>query len=228
MIILALDTSTAQGGVAVLERDQVLASRTWARRGSHSELLTSEIEKCLADAGRTVRDVERIALGHGPGSFTGIRVAVNAARTLAYTLSIPVAVFETGEILAANVPRSALPPVALVNAQKNAVFASRFERDGDEWKQAGATTMVEADGLEKIVTSPHLCVGDGFDALFPTLTPTLIPNLIRDAKVSDFPSPEALGRLAWKTRDTRPPLVWKDVQALYIRASGAEEKLKEP
>ncbi|MES2965719.1 MAG: tRNA (adenosine(37)-N6)-threonylcarbamoyltransferase complex dimerization subunit type 1 TsaB [Bdellovibrionota bacterium] len=222
MIVLALDTSTARGGVAVFERDRVLSSRSWDRKGSHSEFLTAEIESCLKDAGRTVRDLERLALGNGPGSFTGIRVAVNAARSLAYALTIPIAVFDTTEILSAAVARRDLPVVTLVNAQKNAVFAATFV-DGS---RTSGPTMVEAGGLDSLLTTPHLCVGDGYVALFPALTPTLIAKLVRDPAQSDFPSAETLGRIAWESRDTRPPLVWKDAQALYIRASGAEENLK--
>lgn len=227
MIILALDTSTAQGGVAVLEGDRTLATRSWERKGSHSELLTAEIENCLKDAGRKIGQLQMIALGHGPGSFTGIRVAVNAARTLAYTLSIPVSVFDTNEILAAMVMRSDLPVLALVNAQKNAVFAATFSHGATEPRARTLdTTMVEAHELEALIKTPHLCLGDGYEALFSTLTPDLLVNLVRDPAVRDFPSAETLGRLAWLSRDSRPPLVWKDVQALYIRASGAEEKLK--
>ena len=226
MIVLALDTSTAEGSVAVLERERVLASRKWARRGSHSELLTAEIENCLRDSGLAVSKLQALALGNGPGSFTGIRVAVNAARSLAYSLSIPVYVYDTTEILAEGISHSDLPVVALVNAQKNAVFASTFSKSKNEWVRMTSPSMVEVGGLEALVKTRHLCVGDGYEALAPLLTPTLVANLVRDPSMSDFPSAEMLGKMAWNRRTERKPLVWKDVQALYIRASGAEEMLK--
>lgn len=226
MILLALDTSTAEGSVAVLERDRLLATRKWSRKGSHSELLTHEIEECLKDAGLSPAKLEGICVGVGPGSFTGIRVAVNTARTLGYALSLPIFTYDTTELLAEGVRKSHLPAVTMVNAQKNAVFVSTFAIRADIWVRETALTMVEVDGLESLVPGPRLCVGDGFDAIFPLLTPTLVSNLVRDPNQSDFPSAEVLGRTAWRNRDSRPPLVWKDVQALYIRASGAEEKLK--
>ena len=103
MFTLALDTSTSQGGVAVLEGERVLSRIVWSREKSHSEFLTPNIETCLRDAGLEVRALDRIAVGRGPGSFTGIRVAINAARALAYALSKPVFTFDTMEILAAGV-----------------------------------------------------------------------------------------------------------------------------
>jgi tRNA threonylcarbamoyladenosine biosynthesis protein TsaB len=226
MILLALDTSTAEGSVAVLERERVLSARKWSRKGSHSERLTHEIDQCLKDASLSPAKLTALAVGHGPGSFTGIRVAVNAARTLGYTLSIPVFTYDTTELLAEGVRSSHLPVVTMVNAQKNAVFVSTFSNRGGAWLRETPLTMVEVQGLESLVSGPRLCVGDGFEALFPILTPTLVSNLVRDPDQSDFPSAEVLGRTAWKNRDAHPSLVWKDAQALYIRASGAEEKLK--
>ena len=98
MKILAFDTSTAQGAVAVLEGERVLIERTWRREKSHSELLTAEIESTLIDAATEMSSVDAFAVGQGPGSFTGIRVAINAARALAYALQKPVYVFKTSEI----------------------------------------------------------------------------------------------------------------------------------
>ncbi|MEK7358466.1 MAG: hypothetical protein AAB250_18625, partial [Bdellovibrionota bacterium] len=153
-----------------------------------------------------------------------------AARSLAYSLSIPVYVYDTTEILAEGITRHDLPVVTLVNAQKNAVFASTFSatenKPNETWTRLTPPSMVEVGRLEALVNSRHLCVGDGYEALAPLLTPTLVANLVRDPSMSDFPSAEMLGKMAWNRRTERKPLVWKDVQALYIRASGAEEMLK--
>ena len=225
MLILALETSSARGGVAVLENDRVLAQKTWTRENSHSELLTLQIEECVRDAGLTLKKLNRIALGHGPGSFTGIRVAVNAARTLAYVMNIPVAAFDTTEIVVANTNRLDKKVLALVNAQKNAVFAGIYEYSSaqSQWMSLMPLKQVSMEQLEDVVTEPFLCVGDGFEVL----PPTLVAKVERDSNIDDQPQPAALGLLAWTTRETRQPLVWKDVQALYIRAAGAEEKRRE-
>ena len=123
MITLAIDTSTSQGGVALLGGEKVLARSIWSRGRSHGELLTPHIESALKETGQSLQSVERLAVGRGPGSFTGIRIGVNAARSLAYTLSLPIVAFDTTEILAAGVTRTDLPLITLLNAQMNLLFA---------------------------------------------------------------------------------------------------------
>jgi tRNA threonylcarbamoyladenosine biosynthesis protein TsaB len=229
MVTLALDTSTSLGGVAILKEDTVLGCVTWEREGSHGEHLTPALEKCLEAAGVETKDLDAIALGHGPGSFTGVRIAVNAARSLAFVLKKPVYCFDTTEILAFGCARRDLPFLALVNAHKNLLYSSVFAHDpaSGNWQR---TTPLEARSIaeiEALVTSPHLCAGDGFDEYEKVFGPELRSFLVRDASTSDYPRPETLGRLFWSSRQSAQPLVWKEVQALYIRASGAEEKLRE-
>lgn len=228
-LCLALDTSTSQGGVAVLREDQTLASRTWSREGSHGEHLTSKIEDALNEAGIAASEINVVAVGQGPGSFTGIRIAINGARTIAFTNSARAFAFDTTEILANGCGERSEPVLALVNAQKNLVFASIFvyERSTQSWIRNGALEVLSLEQLESRITSNHLCVGDGF-LEYEALMPAELKNrLVRDSSVSDFPSPIILGQMAWKRRNSGQPLVWNDLQPLYIRASGAEEKLRE-
>lgn len=225
MITLALDTSTNRGGIAILKDRDVLAARSWQREKSHSELVTSLIAECVEQAGLAFKDIKQIAVGKGPGSFTGIRIAINAARTLAYSLDVPVFAFDTGEILAAAVPVGDKPLLTIVSAHKNLLYSSLFTPVNGHWeKQVGP----EAWTLEQIgarVKTQHLCVGDAFAAFQELLPPTLANLLVRSHKLSDYPSAEVLGQMPLLPR--AKPLVWKEVQALYIRASEAEEKYRE-
>jgi tRNA threonylcarbamoyladenosine biosynthesis protein TsaB len=229
MVILALDTSTSLGGVAILKEDAVLGCLTWERTGSHGEHLTPALEKCLETAGIGTKDLDAIALGHGPGSFTGVRIAVNAARSLAFVLKKPVYCFDTTEILAFGCGRKDLPFIALVNAHKNLIYSSVFSHDAvaDRWRRTLALEARSIGEIESIVGSPLLCAGDGFSEYEKAFSPELRSRLVRDASTSDHPRPETLGRLFWSSRQFVKPLVWKEVQALYVRASGAEEKLRE-
>lgn len=234
MQILALDTSTSQGGVAVLRDDTVLSERTWTRDGSHGEHLTSMIESALAEAGLEASAIDTVSVGIGPGSFTGIRIAVNAARSIAYANKARAFVFDTTEILVNGTANHARPVIAMVNAQKNLIFVSEFEFDSSShgWRRSRELGLMSLDDLETSLQQrppqqTFLCIGDGYLEYESALGPVALSRLTRDTKLSDFPSPTVLGRLAWKCRQTQPTLGWKDVQALYIRASGAEEKRRE-
>lgn len=227
MAVLAFETSTAQGSVAVVEGEKVLASRSWLRERSHSEFLTSEIESILKELNLKPSDLRALAIGHGPGSFTGLRVAVNAAKSLGYALGLKTYVFDTHEILIQGVERKDLPVVVLINAQKNASFSSLYRHDGSQWIQTRPLEITNNDDLGSLLASPHLGVGDSFLELADSLSPDLKSKLVRDNATNDYPLASTLGRMSEGLVKSPEPLVWNEVQALYIRASGAEEKLRE-
>ena len=227
MKILAFDTSTAQGSVAVLEDDLVLSERVWRRERSHSEFLTSEIQEALKEASVKIAAIDALAVGQGPGSFTGIRVAINAARSLGYALAKPVSVFETSEILAHPINRFDLPVLSVLNAQKNSYFVSRFTRKNDCWIRTDDVALLTLKELEGRLTEAHLCVGDGCTEAEARLSPDLKSVWVRDSVISDYPLASSLGALTFIYRDSRGPIVWNAVQPLYLRASGAEETLRE-
>lgn len=239
MRLLAFDTSTAQGSVAVLEGECVLAERSWRRAQSHSEYLTAEIEEVLKDAQLTPSALDAFAVGQGPGSFTGIRVAINAARALGYALQKPIYARDTSAILVEPIVREE-PALVLINAQKNSFFVSRFEplarhlphasapsdHAPNGWRRTHPLEFKTLDEVQAILLGgAHLCVGDGCELADLDLRPEAKLHFMRDPSISDFPLAASLGRLTFSQRDRHPPLDWNAVQPLYIRASGAEEKL---
>lgn len=225
MLVLAFDTSTAHGGVAILQNQTVLSRAVWERQGSHGENLTPQIQKCLEQAGIELADLDALAVGIGPGSFTGVRVAINAAKSFGFALDKPVFAFDTAEIIAQASTRHDLPLIVIINAHKNSVFAAKFNYDNTTrtWLKMSALAAVDPAHLGDLVKQPTLCLGDGFleyQDLIPAETSRF---LVRDSELSDYPRPETFGILVEKSK----PLEWKDLQALYIRESGAEEKLRE-
>ena len=82
MITLALDAATYTGSVCLARADEVLAARTVAMRDARSERLMPAVAAVLAEAGLSVRGVDRIGCGEGPGSFTNLRIAASIAKGL--------------------------------------------------------------------------------------------------------------------------------------------------
>ncbi len=222
---LTIDTSTSQGGLAVLKDGQVLAQRSWLREKSHSEMLTPTLEECLQEAGVRTHDLTRLVVGHGPGSFTGIRIAINAIRTIAFALKIPVFAYDTMTILTEQVTAIKRPVLALVNAHRNLLYVSRFEPTNAKWSLVNGPKALTLEEIEALVEGPHVCVGDGYLEYADHFPPKLKKNLIRDSSLVDFPRADILGGLPDKIGG--PALDWNQVQALYIRASEAEEKFRE-
>ena len=114
MLTLAFDTATGVATSALVRDGEVLGERT----GRAAEVL-ADADELLRAAGLAPRDLDRLAVGVGPGSFTGVRIGLAAARGLALALELPVAGVSTLEALAAGAPGA----VPVIDARRREVFA---------------------------------------------------------------------------------------------------------
>ena len=137
MRVLAVETSTLAGGVALVDGDRLVAEYVLDVSVTHSERLLATVDRVLADARWTPRDLEGLAVSIGPGSFTGLRIGVSTVKGLALALGLPVAAVPTLDAMAAAVPWTALPVCPVLDARRGEVYASLYRRDGDglrrEW-----------------------------------------------------------------------------------------------
>ncbi len=128
MVILALDTTTRGGSVAVMRDDQLLALVPGDAARSHSERLPGEMEAALALAGLQRRDIGLLAVATGPGAFTGLRIGLAAMQGLAMTLGRPVIGVSALDALAAEAATDGISLVApWMDAQRGEVFATLVE-----------------------------------------------------------------------------------------------------
>ncbi|SDS53654.1 tRNA threonylcarbamoyl adenosine modification protein YeaZ [Nocardioides scoriae] len=107
-MLLAFDTATSRVTVALHDGTRVVASHDADEAMRHGEMLAPGIARVLAEAGATVRDLTGIAVGVGPGPFTGLRVGLVTARTLALVRDLPVHGVCTLDVLAAEAVRDGL------------------------------------------------------------------------------------------------------------------------
>ncbi len=201
MRVLALETATELVGAAVAGDDEPCASAWVLGRRRHAECLAPAIEHALAQAGRTLGDLEAIAVDIGPGLFTGLRVGVATAKALAQALGLGVLGCSSLEVLArAAVDAGATGPVlSVVDARRGEVFTAAYRPDptapgGLAEVLAPARTTPEAlAAVAAGAGGPLLVVGDGArryrEALEGRAATTVAPGL-------DSPSPATLARLA--------------------------------
>ena len=126
MLILALDTSTFSGSVALVKDGRILGSRTVPEVGTHSKWLMPSIDTLLTDAGAGLAEVDAIALTNGPGSFTGLRIGVSVAKGLAWTLGKPVISVSSLKALAYNLKDSNSLICPVMDARKDEVYAALY------------------------------------------------------------------------------------------------------
>ena len=125
MKILAFDTSNKPLTVAVVEDGKVLARMDSTELKTHSVSLLPDIQQSIEKAGMTIDDIDRIAVAEGPGSYTGVRIAVTVAKTLAFTLDKPLVGISSLRLLAANGEDGDLL-IPVVDARNDNAFAGAY------------------------------------------------------------------------------------------------------
>ena len=129
MLILAIDTSTNVLSLALVRDKEVLATVNEKTKNNQSEILMSRIETITKESDLKPADLEKIIVAEGPGSYTGIRVGVAAAKSLGYALDIPVVGVSSLEVMAmASVPYGIRIP--MIDARRETVFAGAYDHDG--------------------------------------------------------------------------------------------------
>ena len=131
MLILALDTTSRAGSVAVIRDARVLVQFAGAAAMTHGARLPSELVVACERAGVAVADLDLLAVAAGPGSFTGLRIGIATVQGLAMARGIRVVPVSTLEAIAASAP-SATPRIAAwMDALRGEVYAQVFDRSGD-------------------------------------------------------------------------------------------------
>ncbi|MDP5208728.1 tRNA (adenosine(37)-N6)-threonylcarbamoyltransferase complex dimerization subunit type 1 TsaB [Microbulbifer sp. 2205BS26-8] len=130
MKILALDTTSSACSVACYGNGQITARFVQAERG-HTHRLLPMVDEVLADAGVVLSDLDALAVSHGPGSFTGLRIAISCAQGLAYSADIPVVPVSSLSALALGARRThpewgGAPIVSVLDARMGQVYWGVF------------------------------------------------------------------------------------------------------
>lgn len=157
--ILAVDTAGARCSAAVVDPGgRVLARRDPEIGRGHAERLMDVIAEVLAEAGLAYADLGRIAVSVGPGSFTGLRVGVAAARGLALALDVPAVGVSTLDALAE--PHRAIGPVlAAIDARRGEVYAALYGPGGEALREPAAVAVAGLPAFLHGYERPRVFVG---------------------------------------------------------------------
>lgn len=221
MTILALSTSTPHASVALVEGDRVLASLSYDDPRGHAERIFALVDDALAAAGRTRADVRLVACDIGPGSFTGVRIAVASAKGIALGLGVPLAGVVSLEAMAASARSSAAPcslVAAAIDAKKDELYLAVYDGDSPLLPPSHVPVAEVAGRVASVVAGrPFVSVVDAptFAAFAPGAERALVAP----------PDAAWIGRLAAARGLDRPlpegAASGGDVVPLYVRAPDA-------
>jgi tRNA threonylcarbamoyladenosine biosynthesis protein TsaB len=177
MKLLAFETSTEACSVAIHIDGQVLERFDIAPR-RHAELALPWAEQLLAEAGISRRQLDAIALGRGPGAFTGVRLGIGLAQGIALGLDLPVLAISTLQVLAQRAPQDAARVLASIDARMGEVYAGAFVRSADGLYAAAAEQLLAPQLLELPADGlPWYGVGSGWAAAGALLSSRLATRL---------------------------------------------------
>lgn len=163
MKILALDTSTSSGSVALLEGPLLTAEWTLQSARTHNRRLLRTIDDLLRQTGRELAEMDGFAVSTGPGSFTGIRIGLTSMKTLAWVLGKPFAGIPTLDALAAPFRFSRLPVCAMLDARKKEVYCAIYRADeSNRICRPGPYRAIAPERIAELIEEPTIFCGDGW------------------------------------------------------------------
>ena len=217
MRLLAVETSTRAGGVALLEGECLRGEYLLDVSATHSERLMPAIDRLLADAGWAAADLQGLAVAVGPGSFTGLRIGLSVVKGLALALGIPVAAVPTLDAMAAALPFASLPVCPVLDARKGEVYACLFRWDGAAMRREWEYLALTPAHLAARLTEPVVLLGDGAP-LIQTPHARPVPPHRR------VPSPGAVGVLGEARLAGGQTVAAGELVPIYLRPSEVELK----
>jgi tRNA threonylcarbamoyladenosine biosynthesis protein TsaB len=223
--LLVLDTSTHRAALAVVTAAGAVYVATPDHSARHGRTLVPALRALLAEAGLVPSDLDGLLVGLGPGSYTGLRIGLTAAKTLAYALGKPLAGLDSLEAIARNAPGGATRVSVVADAQRGDVYTADFHRalpDGP-LTRSGPTRVIPlehwaAELAERACALGPVLAVERFAAAIPSHA------LRPDNPDTDWPDPNSLALLArdvWRSGRRDEPYF---LEPVYLRRSAAEEQ----
>ena len=222
MNVLAIETSGPIGSVAACRDDELLAEEQLEEGMAHGRLLVTLVDRVVTLAGwDKARDIELIAVSRGPGSFTGLRVGLACAKTLAVMLGRPIVGIYSLDALAQNAPSEFERVLAALDAKRGEVYAAAYERpSGTLVRSRGPQTMKPEDALD-LLSGPVCVIGDALAHHADVFNARRCHAAAQDLWRVRAATVAGLGLAAFRDGRRDEPVT---LEPVYLRRPEAEEK----
>jgi tRNA threonylcarbamoyladenosine biosynthesis protein TsaB len=159
-MLLSVDTSTAQSGLALYDGAQVLAELLWHSRAHHTQELAPALAGLLERTGAKMDEVKAIGVAIGPGSFTSLRVGLAFAKGLALARKLPLVGIPTLDVVAAAQPIAKIQLAVVLQAGRGRLALVRYHWSSNGWQAKGEPVVTSVDALLESIQSPVIVCGE--------------------------------------------------------------------
>lgn len=229
MLILAFETTAKAGSVALLENGKLLAENYQNTGLTHSQTLMVMAEDMLKASGKTMADVTAVAVAEGPGSFTGVRIGVAAAKGLSWGGELPCYGVSTLEAMAETLGAYGGYVCPCMDARRAQVYNALFyAKQGNLERVQPDRAIALADLAEELknLQEPIFLVGDGAQLCYNTLQET-VPNLVLPPEHRMHQRASGVAIVAAKKIAAGEPGDGNAMTPNYLRLSQAERERME-
>lgn len=159
-MLLAVDTSTAQVGLALYDGVRVTGELLWHSRQHHTVELAPGLSELLTRTGSKIDDVKALGVALGPGSFTSLRVGLSFVKGLALARHLPLIGIPTLDVLAIAQPMRDLPLAVVLQAGRGRLAVGWYKAAENGWQADGSAQVMTADSLAESINTPTLVCGE--------------------------------------------------------------------
>ena len=227
MTILALDTSTPAASLALVDQGNLVVESNPAPGETHSKTLLPRIREMLDDTGLEIRDLEFIAVGLGPGSFTGLRIGLAAVKGLAWAGGVPLVGVPTLDAMVQAITPDHLAACPVIDARKDQLYAAMYRPSTlGGWDRKSDYSSFTLTGLGEAVREKTIFIGQGLNKWGEKLAGLLGDFYQRGPEKYDYPRAKNIARLAREIVDRGEIPAPSTVTPLYVRPPDIREPKK--
>jgi tRNA threonylcarbamoyladenosine biosynthesis protein TsaB len=217
-MLLAVDTSTAQVGLALYDGNEVIGEMAWTTRQHHTTELAPALAGLLARSGVSMEMINALGVALGPGSFTSLRVGLAFVKGLALARSLPVIGIPTLDVIAAAQSISEYPLVAVIQAGRGRLALGWYQSSSKRWQAQGPAQSSTVDELVEEIKGPTLVAGELTSEERSKLDHK---DVMLASPVNCVRRPSLLAELAWaklQQKDIDPAAA---LAPIYLHVAGA-------
>jgi tRNA threonylcarbamoyladenosine biosynthesis protein TsaB len=218
MTLLAIDTSSAYASVALFDGHAVLAETTWHAQRRHDDHLFPEIERMLGLGGVAIGDIAQVAVAIGPGSFTGVRVAIAAAQGIARASGAGAIPVTTLDIAARPFASSRTRVCALIPAGRGEHYAAMYRERHGTWQCTSGIAIGTIADLARAIAMDTVFVGEIDDATVAELHAVLGERAAVAPASARLRRAGHLAQIGWERAAAGAAVAPEALEPLYIRA----------